>query len=276
VLPTFLIIGSQKAGTTSLYDVLARHPEVSMARKKEVHFFIHDHLYRQGISRYERFFQPLKPGARAVGEATPGYICYPQVPARIAEHLPRAKLVLTVRHPVERAYSQYWYARRHLAEALSFEQAVEAYFSCIYQPGRPGYFSRGFYMDYLRRYLERFNREQILVLPFEELLADPEALYSRLFEFLGVDPAFRCPEMRAPSNPSFVWSNPLYRYFYDRPHLTPRLSTWSRRLLCSGPRRPAPYPKLDPSLRAGLVQRYREANDALAEFLGRNLDHWNQ
>jgi hypothetical protein len=275
MLPSFLIIGSQKAGTTSLYEVLARHPEVSMSSRKEVHFFIHDHLYRRGLRRYEQFFQPLKPGSRAVGEATPGYLCYPEVPARIAAHLPAAKLILTVREPVSRAYSQYWYARRHLTEPLTFEQAADRYFTRSYLPGQPGYFSRGFYADYLRRYFDHFPREQILVLLFEELIDHPEALYSRLFEFIGVDPTFHCPEMAAPSNPSFIWSNPCYRYFYDHPARTTGLPVPARRLLCSGPRRPEQYPPLDPTLRAALVERYRAANEELGHYLGTDLAHWN-
>jgi hypothetical protein len=275
VLPTFLIIGSQKAGTTSLYEVLRRHPDVTMARKKEIHFFIHDRLYRQGLARYERFFWNGKPDSRAIGEATPGYLCYPQVPERIRRSLPEARLVLTVRNPIERAHSQYWYARRHLAESLAFEEAVDRYLEEEYDPARPGYFSRGFYMRYIRSYLALFPREQLHVIRFEELVRDPRATYGRLFRFLGVNDGFRCPEMAGKANPSFVWRNPLYAFFYRNPHLTTRLPLAARRILCSGPKAPERYPPMDPHTRARLIEAYREPNRELGEFLGVDLESWS-
>jgi len=276
MLPTFLIIGSQKAGTTALYRVLRDHPQVTMARKKEVHFFIHDRLYRRGMPRYERFFWGGKPDSLAIGEVTPGYICYPQVPERIHRSLPGARLVLTVRHPVERAHSQYWYARRHLTEPLTFEQAVDAYLAEEYRAGQPGYFSRGFYMRYLQRYLALFPREQILVLLFDELVAAPEATYERLFRFLGVDESFRSPAMTEKSNPSFVWRNGLYTFFSRHPQRAARLPLAARRIICAGPKMAARYPPMDAEVRRRLVEVYREPNRELSLFLGRDLEHWNR
>lgn len=101
--PDFLIIGSQKAGTTSLYHALRLHPEVFVPEKKELNFFFLEDEYARGLDYYARYFEPAPAGIKAVGEASPGYICHPETPARIAAALPDAKLVLTVRNPIDRA-----------------------------------------------------------------------------------------------------------------------------------------------------------------------------
>jgi hypothetical protein len=274
--PTFLVIGSQKAGTTTLHEVLARHHQVHMAGPKDRHFFTRDRHYRQVMPYYESWFEGEPPGVLARGEASVSYICHPAAPQRIAEHLPEVRLVLTVRNPVRRAYSQYWHGRRNLAERLTFEEALERYADEEYVPGRPGTFSRGFYMRYIERFLERFPREHLLVLLTDDLLQSPRPTYRALFGFLGVDESFDCPEMAQRANPARVHTNPLYRFFFRRPHACARLPGRVRRLVSSGPTRPFTPPPMRAETRRRLVDFYGDANRRLADFLGRDLDHWNE
>ena len=123
MLPNFIILGSQKAGTTSLYQVLKQHPEIFMPAKKELNFFFHKAEYAKGQNYYQRYFKNAPVNARAIGEASPGYICHPETPKRIHRLLPNAKLIVTVREPISRAYSQYWDNRRSLSEFINFRRS---------------------------------------------------------------------------------------------------------------------------------------------------------
>lgn len=272
--PDFLIIGSAKSGTTSLYHVLRQHPEVFVPRKKELHFFEKEHWYQRGIAHYERHFAGAERGYKAVGEATPVYICHPGVPARIKQHMPDVKLILTLRNPISRAYSQYWQERRRLNEAATFDEIAEAERSTLYEPGKRGYFSRGFYLAYIQRYLEHFDRSQLLILLFEDLVKDPAAFYRECFRFLGVDENFHCPQMEQNFNRSFIWTNPLYRFFFSHPRYTLRIPREVRPALCVGPKTPFSYPRMAEPTRDALRRFYRDANSRLADFLGRSLETW--
>ena len=190
--------------------------------------------------------------------------------------LPDVKLILTVRHPIDRAYSQYWDNRRSLSEYRTFSQAVEAALEDTYYPDRLGYFSRGTYIQYILRYLELFPRENLLVLPFDDLLADAEGFYRRVFEFIGVDPSFASQSMDTPYNPAAIWHNPIYRWLFARPGRVKFLPAKLRRLAFWGRRTPWKYPPMNPELRARLVDFYRPWNQRLAQFLGRDLSHWDQ
>lgn len=159
MLPTFLVIGSQKAGTTSIYNVLKKHPQIFMPETKEINFFFHEYLYSRGIEFYELYFNSEK--SDVIGEASPGYICHPEAPRRIKKHLPNVKLILTVRNPIDRAYSQYYDNRRQLSETRPFHQTLFTALSDEYSPGECGYFSRGIYIKYIKRYLEYFHHDQL-------------------------------------------------------------------------------------------------------------------
>jgi hypothetical protein len=276
MLPNFLIIGSQKSGTTSLYHVLRQHPQVFMPERKEVNFFFLEQEYQRGTGYYQHYFAPAPPEALAVGEASPGYICHPQAPKRILQLLPDTKLILTVRNPIDRAYSQYWDNRRSLSEPRTFRQAVEIALEATYHPDRLGYFSRGTYIQYIQRYLADFPRENLLVLPFDDLRHSPGSFYRRIFQFLGADPDFHTTAMTTSFNPAAVWENPLYRWFFSQPARTRMLPARLRRLTFFGKRTPWQYPAMDPDLRQTLVEFYQPWNTQLGDFLGRDLSHWDR
>lgn len=275
-LPNFLIIGSQKSGTTSLYHVLRHHPQIFMPERKEINYFFHQAEYDKGFKHYISHFDHAPENSVAIGEASPGYICHPLSPGRIHRLLPQVKLILTVRHPIERAYSQYWDNRRSLSEPRTFEQTIETALEATYHPERLGYFSRGTYIQYINRYLECFPRENLLVLSFEDLRRSPEDFYCRIFTFLGVDVDVHIPDITAHRNPAAIWQNPIYKTFLRYPALTRLLHPRFRRFTFFGKRTPWQYPPMKERTRRRLIDFYQPWNAALATFLGQDLSHWDQ
>ncbi len=267
-LPDFLIIGAQRAGTTTLYTYLRRHPDVTGPRPadasitwhKELHFF--DENFWRGSDWYRAFF-PLEMRRWAMarlgrdlvpGEGTPYYMFHPAVPARAAAAVPDVRVIALLRNPVERAYSHYQLMVKTGREQLSFEEAIDAEperlagledalmaerpsfgpdGSRIHQHHRHhAYVSRGLYADQLERWLEHFPREQLLVLRSEDFLARPDEGFGQVFDFL-------------------------------------RLRPWKVRDYEA--RNTGAYAPIEPELRARLEERFAEPNARLAELLGRDF-----
>ncbi len=198
-LPDFLILGAQKSGTTALFAYLRKHPSVSGPLWKEVSFF--DRHYTRGARWYRGNF-PLRRG-RIVGEASPSYVFHPLAPQRVADLVPDARLIVLLRNPVDRAYSQYQHEVELGREPLSFEDALAAEDERLRgevdrMVAEPAYFStawwghtyrmRGLYAEQLERWLAVFPREQLLVLSNEELADDTHGAYARVLEHIGAPP----------------------------------------------------------------------------------------
>jgi len=201
VLPDFLVIGVMKGGTTSLFQYLARHPQVNPPFRKEIKFF--DLHYGQGSNWYRAHF-PLK--AKMVkdsvtGEATPYYIFHPLAAKRISKDLPNVKLISILRNPVERAYSHYNHMIRVGRENLSFDDALEKEEERLFQEDKKitsnpeysafqhlhySYKARGRYVEQVKKWLEHFPMDQMLFLSSEELYEKPSAVYNKTTDFLGL------------------------------------------------------------------------------------------
>jgi Sulfotransferase domain len=253
ILPSFLLIGAQRGGTTSLFYYLRRHPHVARPSTKEVHFF--DDGFWRGVDWYRSFFATaaeqrlarLRGGDLVAAEATPYYLFHPAVPERVAATMPSVRLVVLVRDPVDRAYSHYRKMRRMGLERLSFEDALakeeqrlageeerllaDPHYRSPHHR-RHAYVARGLYADQLERWLEHFPPEQLLVLRSEDFFEGPAEVYAETLDFLG---------LRAWQFPSFE------------------------------PRNPTSDPPLDPALRARLEERFAEPNARLAQLLGRDF-----
>jgi hypothetical protein len=209
MLPDFIVIGAAKAGTTSLYGWLSGHPFVSPASTKEVHFF--DYNFFRGEDWYRAHF-PLASARDAfanehgrpflTGEASPSYVSHYWAPQRIAAMLPDVKLIMLLRNPVDRAYSQFRMSQREGEEPLeSFEEALakederldaERAHSLAdprynsWPIGCWSYQMRSRYAEQLERWLPLFPREQFLFLDSEELSREPERALQRVYDFLGL------------------------------------------------------------------------------------------
>ncbi|MEO8955645.1 MAG: sulfotransferase domain-containing protein [Ktedonobacteraceae bacterium] len=208
LLPDFLVIGAQRGGTTSLYHYLQAHPCIGPASTKEVHYF--DRRFNKSLTWYQGHFptrvekyhtQHLSGQTFLTGEATPCYLFYPHAPKRVAQTLPHVKLIVLLRNPVDRAYSQYYHALDHGFATLSFEEAIEReeeraarertmilqdeyYYSIEYM--ERGYLSRGMYVDQLQAWMKLFPREQFLILKSEEFYTDPASTIKQVLDFLNV------------------------------------------------------------------------------------------
>jgi len=201
--PSFLIIGAQRAGTTSLYNYLCEHPSVLPAARKELHFF--DRAYSRGLSYYFRQYptvwrSALPFGPRLItGESTPYYLFHPLVAGRVRHALPTVKLIVLLRNPVDRALSHYHHSVNKAAEPLSFEAAIDReaerlageFERLCSEPGyhspafnRYSYLARGVYVDQLERWMNVFPREQFLILRSEDLYANPKVALQSVFAFL--------------------------------------------------------------------------------------------
>lgn len=178
MLPTFIVIGAAKAGTTSLSAYLRAHPQVFVSSPKEPHFFFHN--WDRGVSWYETLFEPGR-AQSARGEASTSYSQAPHVPGvpeRIASVVPDVKLVYVIRNPVDRIRSQYAHFVDRWRESLSLEQAIIS---------RPVYLNASRYAAQLEMYLAHFQREQILIVSSEELRVNREAVLRQVFNFIEVD-----------------------------------------------------------------------------------------
>lgn len=197
--PSFFILGAMKAGTSSLFDYLCQHPAILPPLRKEVHFFTRGWNAGKGFDWYAAHF-PLRRRSRRhclTGEATPGYLFDPDVPGRIARYRPDAKLIVVLRNPVDRAVSQYFHEVRFGRETLPLDEALtreDERLSLAAAAGRAGedtllhasYRRRSEYAPQIRRLLEHFPREQLLVLLSDELFSDPRGATRACFDFLGL------------------------------------------------------------------------------------------
>jgi len=183
-LPTFLVIGAMKAGTTSLYHYLRDHPQVFMPQTKEVNFFNPLRNWRRGVGWYEAQFRDAPQDAIAIGEASTSYTKYPwiqDVPERIASVLGDIRLIYVVRDPIERMRSQYLH---HLATGQEWRSIEEAF------DQEPMYLNVSRYAFQLDRYAPFVAKGRILVVDSRDLRRDRLPTVRRIFEFLDVDPGW--------------------------------------------------------------------------------------
>jgi hypothetical protein len=200
-LPDFLIIGAMKAGTTSLYHVLAGHPQVMRSLYKEVHFF--DTNFDKGLDWYRAHFPREQRKARThsiTGECSPSYLFLSSVPSLVKSVVPNCRFIVVLRNPIDRAYSHYHHQIRRGKETLSFEEAIHREKAIIEANGgvlQPGsgtqngqpvlsYLVRSIYEIQLRRWFDLFPREQFLILEYKDVFEDMRGVMEKTCSHLGV------------------------------------------------------------------------------------------
>ena len=251
MLPDFVIVGAQRAGTTSLYKYLAEHPDVGRVRLgKGVHYF--DTNAERSMAWYRSHFPldrakvPLLPGPTHVGEGAPYYMFHPECPRRIEAALPGVKVIAILRDPVERAHSQWVHETARGFETLPFPDALRAEEErlageeeLLTEPaGRSfshqhhSYVARGQYAPQVERLWDVFGRDRVLVLPSTRLFTEPARTYAETLAFLGL----------TPHQASYEVHN-------------------ARK-----------YDKITPDEEAWLAERFRDSNERLVEMLGPDFD----
>jgi hypothetical protein len=179
ILPNYLVIGAQRSGTTWLHELLGSHPRIYVpTRRKEIKFF--SHFYDRGLDWYCRFFPEDEEAGLydAIGEVTPTYLYKMDAPARIAQTLPEARLLVILRNPADRAFSHYLMWIKNNGYRKSFEELLEE---------KRSIYRYGLYGMWLSRYQRHFDRSRFCILLYEESVKAVAETKSRLARFLGVD-----------------------------------------------------------------------------------------
>ncbi len=271
-LPTFLFIGPDKSGSTWLYEVLKAHPEVFLPAVKELFFF--DRFYDRGIDWYASKFRHATSAHQAAGEICHDYLFSAIAAERIWQELPKAKLIVMVRNPVDRTFSHWRYRRRSGDTKYSFEDDLR---NC------PAIFDHSCYSRHLEPYFELFPSDQILILEFSDLEHDPEGLAARVCDFIGADRTkLSARDVLVRHNPASTARKPALVAFMRRvgnflrslgfEALVGRLkSSPTFRALVFQPVNNNNRPELLPTTRARLNREFEQYNKELETMLGKSI-----
>jgi hypothetical protein len=294
--PDFIVIGAGRAGTTSLHEYLAQHPEIFIPPLKSPSFFyakdlsgspladaVHDipPWFVRGEADYRKLFEAPR-RFRLAGEVSPVYLASTRVAARIAQWRPDAKLIAIMRHPADRVYSRYVARRRDgLEHTATFEELVEreASESLLRDDAHATYLAGGMVSHFLRTYFQHFPARSISIHFYEDFARDAAGVVAAMCRFLGVDERFRF-DFRRIHNPSGgrirnpivggLWraSEPVRRAL--RPFLPKHLRDAAfRRVTAKTEKIP-----IEPRTRQRLIEIYRRDILELQELTGRDLSRW--
>ena len=238
VEPDFIIIGAQRAGTTSLFAYIVQHPQILKSSKKEIRYF--DINYEKGDLWYRTHFPlalSMKDGTYITGESSPYYLFHPHCSQRIRERIPKVKLIVILRDPVKRAISHYFHEIRNKRESLPIMEALQKeeertateiqkmYKDPNYRSFAHQHFSykfRGIYVDQLSRYLQLFPSNQLLILKAEELFSEPRKVMRDVYAYLNIDSTFSPGDLTAKHVGSYTEEvhRDVHDYLrnYFRPH----------------------------------------------------------
>lgn len=295
-MPNFFIIGAGGCGTTSLYHYLRQHPQVFMCPVKEPNFFstpneefclttpLEGHKRKKiasSLDEYQALFRDAS-NEIAIGEASPSYISTLTTPNRIRQVVPDAKLVAILKNPVDRAYTAY---KRHFQRGqepiTDFNEALRQELVRIQDDWHPQFFYKlkGFYYEQLKQYFEVFDKDNIRVYLYEDLIGDPVSMMQDLFQFLGVDKTF-VPDMSRKYNASYIPKNQFLSSFLEKPTLVksilkPLLSEKIyQRVFDNFKAWNETKSQLLPDTRKQLTQEYWEDITKLQCLIHRDLSKW--
>ena len=284
-LPTFVVIGVAKGGTTSIYRYLEQHPQVFVYPEKGTNFFGYEdardwrwaeegdppllrHFRVRTFAEYEEAFA----GARdeiAIGEISPQYFRCPTAARRMHEAMPGVKVIASIRNPAERAFSGFLMRTRRGEHVRGAREELTEDASHVRE---------GFYYTRMKRYFDVFPREQIEVYLFDDFRRDSAAVMREVFEFVGVDRDVEL-DTSAKHNPANIPKSRLLNRAFYHPNvirttkslLPDRAYGLAKRVRQLNLR---PPPTLSPELRTELLEIYRDDILRLQELLERDLSVW--
>jgi len=277
MLPNFIVIGAQKAGTSSLHHYLSFHPEIFMSEHKELNFFNEKLTWNKGLKWYESNFTS---DAKIRGESSPHYTYYPSkagVPQRMFSIIPNAKLIYVLRNPIERMISSYYDAYCGYNEHRTIEEALLDSKDNVYLDVSK-------YFMQLEQYLQYYSKENILIVLAEDLKKERQKVLKNVFQFLGVDDSFECEEFSSLINVSKEKirrkkTKHFVRFLMGKNILVRTIRTVAPRFFqkeiddfTNGKR--IERPVLEQSVRDSLVLNFKDDVAKLQEFTGYNLDDW--
>jgi Sulfotransferase domain len=274
MLPTYIIIGAMKCGTTSLHRYLSAHPQISASVKKELNFFKTEIDFAKGVQWYASQFDSTY---SVRGEGSPNYTkwhIFPGVPQRMYSVVPDCKLIYIARNPIERAISHYLHNWSAGIESRPISEAFQRF-------ENNNYILTGNYLFQLERFIEYYRQDQILVLLSEDLRDERQATLSRVFRFLGVDDAFVCQDFQQVHHRTSARRREISLVRLSRRYF-PAMLTLARKLLPSSAlgklstiaHVPVPSVIIAQELHDRLVEHYELDIQGLSRFLGGKTPNW--
>jgi hypothetical protein len=280
----FIGIGTSKAGTTWVSEMLDAHPGICVSEPKEVNYFneqdnyylIENLNYNKGLNWYKNHFLHWKTG-QIIGEFTPKYLSDPKAPLRIKMSFPDVKLIVCLRNPVDRAFSQYIFIRYFKKkEGRSFEEVVRK---------EPQYIEKGLYFKHLNRYFQYFDKTRIHIIWFDDIKSHPTRVLKDLFVFLGVNETFN------PLNTGKKINAARQSRFHQLPELTDivtralaryKLSfiikaikkTGIHTIIKKANIQKLEYTPMQEQTRIYLKQKFADDIAGLEKLLNKDLSHW--
>ena len=282
----FFIVGAPKAGTTSLFHYLDEHPEIGMSSQKEPDYFSDKDIQNRGmyygknridtIEKYHDLFDDTN--SKLKGEGSVSYLFYNNVPAKIKEYNPNAKIIIMLRNPIDRAFSHYLMDYRlgvvsNTFEDIVFKQSKHKHASLFYQQ----YVKVSEYTVQIERYLDFFSADNILVIDYEDFKEDVLGVVNKTFLFLGVNQGFE-PNVIKKYNTFTMPKNYLIRFVYSSVILRRLLTYIIPSVLISQIRsvlfKSNKKPILEDSTRDFLRKHFRNDINALSVLLRKDYSEW--
>jgi len=286
--PDFFIVGTPKAGTTSLYYYLEEHPDIYMSPIKETNYFSYSEIKEQGLYYNEEHIVSVEDyeaqfaGAtheKAKGEASVSYLFYPSVPSKIKAYNPQARIIMVLRNPVDRGFSHYLMDNRLGFVKASLEDIVNKKVKdrltgdLFYQQ----YISLGCYYEQVKRYLDIFGADQVKVLFYEEITNDINAVIKEIYQFLGVDENYTAATDQK-YNVFLAPQNTLIKRLYTlkffrtmvKKIFGPNFQEKIKNTFFAKEKKP----ELDPLLKAKMQELFKEDILKTSRLINKNLSHW--
>lgn len=282
----FIGIGPSKTGTTTIARLLEAHPQICLSVPKEIFYFNKTDVYwsqstenpnhNKSTEWYFNHFKHCQINSTK-GEITPNYFIDSEAPKKIKEIFPNAKIIVSLRNPVDRAYSSYnMIAHYHLGEQRPFSQVIREV---------PEYVEKGLYYKNINKYLQYFDRSQIIVLTFEEIKNDPKKMIQKLYSFLGVDDSFTPENLHLKANSA---KKTQYKWMQKLEHqMVKNISGWGGGKFINWLKekkvnkwfhslyvQPMKYEPMKEVDRNWLKEQFREDLEQLEKLLGRDFSHW--
>ncbi|UFP95419.1 sulfotransferase domain-containing protein [Gloeobacter morelensis] len=284
-----MIAGAHKAGTTSLKDYLGQHPDIVTHDQTEYSGLVAGPELNQGYeSTFARYFD-VTTGTKAAILAKSIEVMYqPEAIERLWRHNPDCQIVVLLRHPIDRAYSAYWYLRRKgWEERPTFEQAIaeepDRLCSSNIRVFSGAYLDRSTYHKHVRNLHNMFG-ERVQVFLVDDLKKDAAGVCRRIFQAADVDPSFAPSFERRMNSAALSRSVELTKFITSdnflkamlRPLFPWKIRYDLRKTILSMNEKPFTPPPMNPETRKRLVDHFAPHNDALSALLNRPLVHWNQ
>ena len=291
MLPNFFVVGAQKAGTTSLHNYLCSHPDIFLPTMKETKFFADDERYIKGLSYYLSEHFSTWHGEKAVGEIDPDYMYFEQVLERMDVNLDlrATKFIFVLRNPVDRAFSHYLMTVRRGVENLSFEEAIRLESKRISKDYLTkmhfSYISRGFYLPQIQRFLAYLDKTNMLFILSDDLKNNTLDALTSCYRFLSVEEAVIPPDLdvlhhvaMAPRSKrllQLILRESLAKKLFHMLVPSDKVRKKFRKKMLEMNQTSEHGLVMQEDTRRMLAGMYREHNSQLAEFIGRDLSHWD-